>query len=61
MKSSTFHASLKSKHVEGEVGKGINTYNIYGQAQLLNMIALNALELAEVTATYLKYFPVVDL
>lgn len=32
MKSSTFHASLKSKHVEGEVGKGINTYNIYGQA-----------------------------
>lgn len=29
--------------------------------QLLNMIALNALELAEVTATYLKYFPVVDL
>lgn len=25
------------------------------------MIALNALELAEVTAAYLKYFPVVDL
>ena len=25
------------------------------------MIALNALQLAEVTAAYLKYFPVVDL
>ena len=25
------------------------------------MIALNALELAEVTAAYLKYFPMVDL